>query len=324
MPHFDLPLNELVQYRPQREEMPDFDEFWSATLAHTRNSALDASFTPVDHGLRTLATYDVTFNGYGGQQVKGWFIIPTGTTGLLPCVVEFLGYGGGRGLTTEHLIYGSAGFATLVMDTRGQGSEWSTGATPDTPSDGGNPAYPGYMTQGIFDKTTYYYRRVFADAARAIEAAISHPNVDSGRVALAGGSQGGGIGLAAAALMRGQVQAAMIDVPFLCHYKRALSLIDNRPYGEITAFLRVHRDQAERVFTTLSYFDGVNFAARANAMALFSVGLMDDICPPSTVYAAYNHWAGPKNIVVYPFNKHEGGGSQHDQEKLRWLHTLWG
>ncbi|MER3443975.1 MAG: acetylxylan esterase, partial [Meiothermus sp.] len=68
------------------------------------------------------------------------------------------------------------------------------------------------------------------------------------------------------------------------------------PYNEIAAFCRVHRDKVGQVFATLAYFDGVNFAARATAPALFSVGLMDDVCPPSTVYAAYNHYAGPKEI----------------------------
>ncbi|MBN9196183.1 MAG: acetylxylan esterase, partial [Microbacterium sp.] len=65
----------------------------------------------------------------------------------------------------------------------------------------------------------------------------------------------------------------------------------------------------ERVFDTLSYFDGVNFAKRATAPGLFSVGLMDQTCPPSTVYAAFNSYAGPHEIEVYSHNQHEGGQS---------------
>ncbi|MDZ4767899.1 MAG: acetylxylan esterase [Chloroflexota bacterium] len=323
MPLFDMPLHELQQYQPTREEMPDFDEFWAATLAYTRNFNLDAHFEPVDHGLRTFSTYDVTFNGYGGQPIKGWFILPASARGLLPCVVEYLGYGGGRGFLTEHLTYAAAGFASLVMDTRGQGSVWSAGATPDLP-DGANPSFPGFMTQGILDKNSYYYRRVFADAVRAVEAATSHPQVDSGRIAVAGGSQGGGISIAAAALMRDRVQVALPDVPFLCHFKRGTTITERHPYGEIVGYLKAHRDHIDAAFTTLSYFDGVNLAARATARALFSVGLMDDICPPSTVYAAYNHWAGEKQMRVYPFNNHEGGGGFQDRSKIALLHDLWG
>ena len=88
---------------------------------------------------------------------------------------------------------------------------------------------------------------------------------------------------------------------------RATQIVDTYPYQEIVIFCKIHRDRIDDVFRTLSYFDGMNFAARATAPALFSTALMDDICPPSTVFAAYNHYAGQKDIRVYPFNKHEGG-----------------
>jgi len=116
--------------------------------------------------------------------------------------------------------------------------------------------------------------------------------------------------------------AAMPDVPFLCHFTRATEIIDTYPYREIVHFCQRHRHQVETVFRTLSYFDGMNFAVRAHAPALFSVGLMDDTCPPSTVYAAYNHYAGPKQIKIWPFNRHEGGETFQFVEKLRFQSSL--
>ena len=80
----------------------------------------------------------------------------------------------------------------------------------------------------------------------------------------------------------------------------------------------------ERVASTLAYFDGAVLARRATAPALFSVALMDQICPPSTVYAAYNAWAGPRSIVEYPYNDHEGGQGFHEVEKFRWLRERFG
>ena len=76
------------------------------------------------------------------------------------------------------------------------------------------------------------------------------------------------------------------------------------------------------VFRTLSYFDGLNFAARAKAPALFAVGLMDDICPPSTVYAAYNHYAGEKDIRVWRYNEHDGGGTFQVVDEIKFLSAL--
>src|SRR5581483_12301206 len=140
---FDMPLEQLQTYRPPRREPADFDAFWQETLAEARRFPLNAVFARVDFGLRTLETYDVTFNGYGGQPIKGWLLLPAARREPLPCVVEYIGYGGGRSLPYDWLMWSSAGYAHLVMDTRGQGSAWRKGDTPDLESDGANPQYPG-------------------------------------------------------------------------------------------------------------------------------------------------------------------------------------
>ena len=322
MAQFDLPLDQLRRYTPDLPVPDDLDAIWSDTLAGTRANDLDATFTRVDSGLRLVETFDVRFAGFGGHPVRGWLQLPVGRTGPLSAVVQYIGYGGGRGLPHELILYAAAGYAHFVMDTRGQGSSWSVGETPD-PDPSGAPFHPGFMTRGILDPATYYYRRVFTDAARAVEAVRSHPAVDPARVAVTGGSQGGGIAIAAAALVPDLAGAAP-DVPFLCDFPRATTLVDTNPYAEIVRYLKAHRDHVDRVARTLSYVDGAVLAGRATTPALFSVGLMDVTCPPSTVYAAYNHWAGPKEIVEYPFNDHEGGQGFHEAAKLRWLRERLG
>ena len=205
-----------------------------------------------------------------------------------------------------------------MMDTRGQGSSWFIGETADPDGDGA-AAQPGFMTQGILDPATYYYRRVFTDAVRAVEAVRTHPAVDAGRVAVAGGSQGGGISLAAAGLVP-DLAGVITDVPFLCDFPRVDDagrhepVRRDRPLPEGAS--RPHRAGAADPRPTST---AQSSARSAKAPALFSVGLMDDICPPSTVYAAFNAYGGPKEIREYPFNEHEGGQGFHDRVKLRWL-----
>lgn len=322
MAFYDLPLEELRTYKPPRNEPADFDAFWAETLAQARQHPLEARFEPVETGLRLLETFDVTFNGYAGQPVKGWFLLPRQRSGPLPCVVQYLGYGGGRSFPAAWSMLPAAGYASLIMDTRGQGSAWSPGDTPDPEPEGSSPQFPGFMTRGVLDPKTYYYRRLFTDAVRALEAAAGHPAVDPTRLAAKGGSQGGGITLAASGLSS-LVKASLPDVPFLCHYRRATTITDRHPYAEIAEFLKTHRDKVETVFHTLSYFDGLNFAARATAPTLFSVGLMDDICPPSTVFAAYNYYKGPKQLKIYEYNYHDGGGIFQDVEQIKFLDELW-
>ncbi|MEV7870534.1 acetylxylan esterase [Streptomyces sp. NPDC088124] len=317
MPQADLPLDQLRVYRSASVEPEDFDQFWAKTLAETRGHDLDVRFEPVPTALTTLDVLDVTFAGFGGHPVKGWLVLPAGAREPLPVVVQYVGYGGGRGLPHSHLLWGSAGFAHFVMDTRGQGAGWDGGDTPDPV--GSASSIPGFLTRGIEDPHDYYYRRLFTDAVRAVEAARAHPLVDAARTAVAGASQGGGITLAVAGLVPDLVAVAP-DVPFLCDFPRATTISSRHPYREVGLYLKTYRGRTERAWRTLNYFDGVHFAARGRAPALFSVALEDETCPPSTVFGAFNAYAHEdKSIEVYDFNDHEGGGPYQQAAQLRWL-----
>jgi cephalosporin-C deacetylase len=314
----DLDESELRAYRSSQNDPADFDEFWASTLLESCSFDLGVTLTPVDTGLSTIDVWDVSFAGYGGQPVRAWLRVPAGATGPLPTVVQFVGYGGGRGNPVENLLWSSAGFAHFHMDTRGQGSSWTTGDTPD--AFGSGPQGAGFMTRGIESRESYYYRRVFVDAVRAIEAARSLDIVDSLRVGVLGASQGGGISLAAAGLVP-DLAAVAAYVPFLCDFPRATVITDNDPYKEIGRYLSVHRLSSAQAHETLSYFDGVNFAKRAMSPAMITTALMDPICPPSTVFGAYNNYAGPKNITVWQYNGHDGGGVQDDLLALQHFTT---
>ena len=313
---FDLPLEELRTYKPLRGEPDDFDAFWQRSLEEARQHDLIAVFEPADYGLVTVEAFDVTFSGYDGQRIRGWFLLPRQRDMPLPCIIEYIGYGGGRGFPTDWLFWASMGYAYFVMDTRGQGGAWRKGDTPDV-FDASSPHHPGFMTLGILDPETYYYRRLTVDAVRALGAVKEREEVDAKRIIVTGASQGGGLSLAVAGLE--EVAAVMPDVPFLCHYRRATEITNNAPYSEIAHFCKIHRDKVETVFNTLSYFDGMNFAVRGSAPALFSAALMDLTCPPSTVFAAHNFYAGEKEMRVYPYNNHEGGESFQKLEQVRWL-----
>lgn len=313
----DMPLDQLRDYLPTPPQAPDFDEFWARTLAETREHDLDPVFAPVDVGLPQVICEDVTYSGFGGHRIRGWLLRPAGAERPLPTVVQFIGYNGGRGLPHDWLLWPAAGRATLVMDSRGQGGGWRSGDTPD-PAGGTGPSASGRMTHGVLDPDDYYYRRVYTDGVRAVEAARTHPSVDAARIAVAGGSQGGAIAQAVSSLVP-DLTHAFIDVPFMAHIRRAVEITDEDPYGEIGRFLAVQRHLVDRVFGTLAYFDGVNFAVRNRTPALFSVGLRDGITPPSTVFAEYNHHAGPKDIRIWPYNGHEGGDSAQVTEQLAFL-----
>ncbi len=327
MAMFDLSLAELRSYRSEVDEPTDLDAFWTETLADTRSHDLAVTATRIDNKLTLIDTYDVSFAGFGGHPVSAWLHVPAGASGPLPTVVQYHGYSGGRGFPHSYTQWAQAGYAHYVMDTRGQG--WSVGGptnTTDASPHAGIRHTPGFMTAGIESPETYYYRRVYADAVRMLEVARDSELVDEQKIVVTGGSQGGGIAIAAAGLaplVGIDLAGAAPDVPFLCHFQRALQITDSAPYSEITAYLAAWRDQVDVAYRTLGYFDGVNLGRRATAPGLFSAGLMDPICPPSTVFAAYNAYGEPagvaKDINVYSHNEHEGGAGYQISAQLDWI-----
>jgi cephalosporin-C deacetylase len=298
----------------------DFESFWSSTL----DSYLPKNTAPVlvDHStaMKLVDVKDVTVAGFNGDPIKGWFLTSRMADETSPCIIMYDGYGGGRGLPHEWLFWVNVGYRVLVMDTRGQGGGFRLSDT----ADGAYPRAsqtPGFMTQGVLNKDDYYYRRVFVDAVAFVNAAKVLPGVNPDRIIVAGGSQGGGISLAAAALSK-DVFAAMPDVPFLCNYKKATEMVDTYPYHEITLFCRINRDKVDQVFSTLAYFDCMNLVTMAKAPALISIGMHDPVCPPDTIFAMRNHYAGKVTTQIYEYNTHEGGSVAHQVVQADWLSHL--
>lgn len=313
----DLPLEELHTLRPEVALPPDFDAFWARQLSLARGLGGDAEVAETTSPLAAVTAYDVTFPGHGGAPIRGWLSLPHRLAPRAPLVVEYVGYGGGRGDVLDHLLWPAVGYAHFVMDSRGQGGGWRTADTPD-PGDDGAPGAAGFLAKGLYRPEDHYYTRLIVDAARAVDALRAHPLTADRPVVALGASQGGGLALAVAHLAGGMA-ACLPEAPFLADIARAVRITDARPYAEIATYCRLHPDRAERAFATLGYLDAANHARRATAPALFGVGLRDEVTPPSTVFAAYHLYAGVKDIAVYPYAGHEGGGIPHRRAQLDFL-----
>ncbi|MHB1173078.1 MAG: acetylxylan esterase [Lacisediminihabitans sp.] len=298
---------ELWDYRSDVHLPTDFDQFWRETMAEASSHDLAVTAEPVDTDMVTLDIFDVSFAGFGGHKIRGWFITPVGAEWPLPVVVQYCRLRWRAWRSTRPPRVHSSGYAHLVMDTRGQGSAWSVGDTPDPIGSG--PSVPGFLTRGIKSRENYYYRRLFTDAVRAVDEAKQFPRVDPSRVAVVGGCRGGGIALAVVAL-RDDLAGVVAFVPFLCDMRRASVITDSGPFAELGRCLATHRHSVEVVFDTLAYFDGVNMARRATVPVWISVALMDPICPQPTVFGTFQEYAGPKKLTVWPYNNHAGGGME--------------
>ena len=310
----DWPLEKLVEYRPESTAREDFDAFWCGARAASDQVPLNATFEAVDDVLPGARVFDVGFDGADGVRVKGWFLTPAVVQEPLPTVVQFIGYSGGRDYPHALAHHVLNGFCAFIMDSRGQGGQ--TGQVLAS-SHGG---MRGFITHGIINKEEYYYRNFYLDTARAVDVVRARDEVDGDRIAAIGGSQGGALTIAGAALSE-HVRVMAPDVPWLSHFERSIDIAGG-PYEEITEFMKKHPDQIDGAFETLSYFDNMNLAEKVKVTdAYYSVGLWDDICPPSTVFASYNRLPSSvnKSIEIYRYNKHEGGHNLHQHRKLQWL-----
>ena len=309
MPSIDMPIEQLRQYKPSQYREPDFEEFWDSTAADARRQPLNAELIPYNLPARGVECYAVRYDGFGGGRIAGWYLRPA-SVGRFPGVCMYHGYNNRAARPLETLHLAAQGVCVLSMDCRGQnGQSQDANVYPEG-------HYLGWMTQGIRDPRNYVYRYVYADAARAWScwrpARKSTPTGSSSR-ALASG----GISMAVSALSD-RPALSLPDIPFLCDFRRGMSMAQAGPYQEIPGFLKAYPHLYDQTIRTLSYFDNINLASWVRCRTVVLNCLWDDICPPSTVFGAYNHITSEKQMEVYPFHKHEVP-HEHLETKFRMI-----
>ena len=116
------------------------------------------------------------------------------------------------------------------------------------------------MTRNIIDRHTYSYRGFYADASRAVDFALTRPEVDKTRIGVHGSSQGGALTITTAALRPDIITVGAAGAPYLCGFMDSAALTHSWPYEEMNDYLRLHPEREGAMRETLNYFDGVNFA----------------------------------------------------------------
>jgi cephalosporin-C deacetylase len=304
MPILDYPLEKLKSYQGINPRPGDLDAFWDASLAEMRAVDPQIDMRPAPFSAPFADCFDLYFTGVGGARVYAKYLRPKNNAGPHPAVIQFHGYSGNSGDWFDKLPYVGAGFSVMVMDCRGQ-----NGRSEDVGGVSGN-TLNGHIIRGLEDgPEKLLFRQVFLDCAQLAGILMSMPEVDETRVGAMGGSQGGGLTLACAAL-EPRIRRAAPMFPFLCDYRRVWDMdLDQKAYEELRQWFRhfdpLHKREDE-IFTRLGYIDVQHLAPRIGAQVLMFTGLMDDICPPSTQFAAYNKIASPKHMIIYPDFGHEG------------------
>lgn len=308
----DMPLKELEEYRPALTKKDDFDDFWKETRAISDSEPLNYKIQEIDYVVKDINVYRVFYDGFAKARICGYLLTPKKGTGPFPVILFFHGYNGNKGQINQYLKWVFLGFAVMAIDVRGQSGESADSKVYPPPS------VSGYMTKGMFSKNDYYYRGVYMDCLKAVDFLSTQESLDINRLCVTGISQGGGLSLATASF-DSRVKLLIAMIPYLCHFERAIEVgetPENITYNEFKSIANMYPDKEREMYDTLSYFDNLNLCKDIEAKTFISVGLRDTCCPPSTVFAVYNHIQSKKGIDVYPFYGHDAGIASAYQEKM--------
>lgn len=303
MPMIDMPLAELRQYQGTNPKPADFDAYWDRALMELRSVEPMVELVASDFQTPQAECFDMYYNGVRGARIHAKYLRPRDLGQPHPAVLLFHGYSGNAGDWSDKLSYVSLGYSVLAMDCRGQG-----GLSEDTGGVKGT-TLNGHIVRGLDDHPDQLlFRQIFLDTAQLARVAFELPETDVSRVYATGGSQGGALTLACAAL-EPRIRKLAAVFPFLCDYKRVWEMdLAKDAYQELRTFFRYHdplHEREEEMFTKLGYIDLQFLAERIRGEVLMLVGLMDTVCPPSTQFAAYNKMTAKKQLVSYPDYGHE-------------------
>jgi cephalosporin-C deacetylase len=296
---------------PQTKQ-PDFDAFWAEALKRCGTVPLNVQGGVIDYPVPKMEVRDLTFEGLDGTPVHTWLILPPeAKEKKVPVIVQYHGAGWHRGEAFDFAPWIMAGCAVVSCDFRMQRGDTGSNTGFD-----GSVKF-GWWTLGITDLKNSYLYCTWTDCLRAVRLARETKEIDSKRIAVEGGSQGGGMALGMAALDR-SIALCMADVPSNCWMDERVFRRSGGANG-IADYLKAYPERVELVSKALSYFDNINHASNITCPTLVSYGLKDPVCPPDTIYAAYNKVTAPKEMVVYPFAEHEGGGPAHHLRKAEFV-----
>jgi cephalosporin-C deacetylase len=312
MPKIDMPLEQLKEYHGTNPKPRDYFAYWNAAIEELNSIEPQVELVASNFQVPSAECFDLYFTSVRGARIHAKYLRPKNENQTPhPAVLFFHGYTGNAGDWSDKLNYISLGFSVFAMDCRGQG-----GLSEDVGGVVGN-THRGHIVRGLDAGADHLlFRHIFLDTLQLARIAMSFPEVDATKVATYGGSQGGGLALVCAAL-EPRIQRVVSIFPFLSDYQRTWEMdLAVNAYEELRTYFRLfdplHQREKE-IFEMLGYIDVQHLVERIQGQVLMGISLMDQICPPSTQFAAYNKIQSHKQSLIFPDFGHEGLPGFHDE-----------
>jgi len=241
---------EAEAFHPSVEKPRDFEEFWKETLGELARLPLAPELELLPLRCTDFSTvYGVKLTSIGPYRIFAYYSVPHGD-GPFPVVYHLPGYG-----SVVHVPPYEERKESIALSLCARGQRLS-----DQPF---AASYPGLLTTGIDEKSTYIYHGIIADCCRAVDFLLERPEVDKSRIAVTGND----LTLITAAL-RPQIGAVIVTDLIFYALRDLVPQTDLYPLEEINDYLRFYPEKQEVVYQTLAYFDPLFFAPHVEAPTL--------------------------------------------------------
>lgn len=283
-----------AQLNPQA----DFLNFWTTSLKELESVAPEFKVIPVERNGKTRSNlFKVEMKSFGGLIVRGWLEEPK-KPGKYPALIRVPGYTGNMEPIDKY-----DDLIVLSFNPRDHGES----------DNSGERSYAMWV-RGMESKENYFYRGLYLDCIRAVDFIMTRNDVDRNRIAIWGGSQGGGLSFATAALDK-RINLCIADIPFLCDWQKYFEVTH---WDEMDDWFAQHPTATwTSVLKTLSYYDTKNMAGKITCPVIMDIGLQDDVCPPATSFATYNLIRSKKEYSIYKNEGHHQPDGHYENRFLR-------
>lgn len=279
----------------------DLKKYWDQEELALKALRMNVKSKKVELNEQGFECFDTEINCIGPKPARGYFVKPSGASEKsLPIVllVHAAGVKGSwcRSEVTNAMSYARKGKGALCFDLNAHGM--LNGQPDEYYNNLEAVELKDYYIRGLENRNDCYFRGMYLRLIRTLDYLTQQPEWDGKRIIVIGESQGGGQALAAAGLDQ-RVTFVVATVPAMCDWG---GTIVGRKGGWPQPFER--KGNLEKMKNVLPYFDAANLLKFSEATIVVEIGLVDNTCPSTSVYAAINQAKGKKIIFPVPYREH--------------------
>ncbi len=331
-------FDECFQTFPPISAPADLDRYWSKALLQLKKAPVDArTRLQLSKSLGRESRSEVNFAAHDGTRIDGILSIPR-TRGKVPAIISFHDYHerdpdldrSSRQEGLAHLSVYLRGHGPTVAPDSGatgqpDGAGRAAGSGPARNPGAGRgealTALPSHFRQhGLDPLEDSYVLACYLDAVRCVDFLRLQKGIDTGRIGLIGRGFGAAQAVFAAAMMKENVAALVLDRPGFLWFGAWLEDSVSDLAREMGSLLgNVSPRKKGRLKKNLAYLEPLNWSEQLSQPVLAAIGLEDEVNPPRAAFGFFNHLKTDKSMEIYPDENTDPDGREQFKKSLRFF-----